>query len=110
MRISDWSSDLCSSDLRRHVPRLEITFPETFIAACRHMGQIKRSRADAANASHLTSNCTKYPGPLRHIAMSEKRNARGDKRVCQIAPGRTEARPVGKEGVSTCREQWSPYH
>src|SRR3546814_2942436 len=42
---------------RRHVPRLEITFPETFIAACRHMGQIKRSRAEAANASHLTSNC-----------------------------------------------------
>src|SRR3546814_7305692 len=90
MRISDWSSDVCSSDLfmefamnrvvpgkefpprnalisateigdetarfphqqhtRRHVPRLEITFPETFIAACRHMGQIKRSRAEAANA------------------------------------------------------------
>src|SRR3546814_14581515 len=59
---------------RRHVPRLEITFPETFIAACRHMGQIKRSRAEAANASHLTSNCTKYPGPLRPTAMSEKRN------------------------------------
>src|SRR3546814_10630295 len=55
---------------RRHVPRLEITFPETFIAACRHMGQIKRSRAEAANASHLISTCTKYPGQLSPIAMS----------------------------------------
>src|SRR3546814_14147729 len=25
-------------------------------------------------------------------------------------PGRSEERRVGKEGVSTCRSRWSPYH
>src|SRR3546814_17340516 len=66
---------------RRHVPRLEITFTETFIAACRHMGQIKRSRAEAANATHLNSNSHKNTGPLRQIALSEKRSPRDRKRV-----------------------------
>src|SRR3546814_16644727 len=57
---------------RRHVARLEITFPETFIAACRHMGQIKRSRAEAANASHLHRKYPQHPGPLRHITIPKK--------------------------------------
>src|SRR3546814_915010 len=34
-----------------------------------------------------------------------------DSRVIQIAEsGRSEERRVGKEGVSTCRSRWSPYH
>src|SRR3546814_19637 len=31
-------------------------------------------------------------------------------RVNAIAPDRSEERRVGKEGVSTCRSRWSPYH
>src|SRR3546814_14060275 len=27
-----------------------------------------------------------------------------------VGLGRSEARRVGKEGVSTCRSRWSPYH
>src|SRR3546814_16865410 len=27
-----------------------------------------------------------------------------------LAEGRSEERRVGKEGVSTCRSRWSPYH
>src|SRR3546814_16010148 len=62
MRISDWSSDVCSSDLGRS---LEWSL----------QGSAKRTI------------------PLQ-------------RQGC----GRSEARRVGKECVSTCRSRWSPYH
>src|SRR3546814_14014133 len=31
-------------------------------------------------------------------------------RALKLAPGRSEERRVWKEGVSTCRSRWSPYH
>src|SRR3546814_5740942 len=87
MRISDWSSDVCSSDLGEHVHthNLELVDFERDPAFCR----------DAR------------PVPL----LPEARRAtfqgyvRPDGRV-----GRSEERRVGKECVSTCRSRWSPYH
>src|SRR3546814_17492487 len=39
MRISDWSSDVCSSDLRRHVDRLVAPFAASVGAAARFAGR-----------------------------------------------------------------------
>src|SRR3546814_10814010 len=86
MRISDWSSDVCSSDLAdppqsTHTPTLH------------QSQQLKLS-------THMRG------GEGRKSA--EKRllwtlGAKGE-------PRRSEERRVGKECVSTCRSRWSPYH
>src|SRR3546814_5453415 len=81
MRISDWSSDVCSSDL---VQRDEIE-KVTMLPRC---GVGPFARGAAAVIAALQS----------HIETAARR-----------AVG-SEERRVGKECVSTCRSRWSPYH
>src|SRR3546814_12124188 len=45
----------------------------------------------------------RYPPPL--VVMR-----RVHERLAREAEQRSEERRVGKEGVSTCRSRWSPYH
>src|SRR3546814_4796135 len=80
MRISDWSSDVCSSDLGKHACGL-----------CSEGGAMTKGRQDA--------------GPLdsRSWLQAVRRPPAGPRL-------RSEERRVGKECVSTCRSRWSPYH
>src|SRR3546814_5993123 len=95
MRISDWSSDVCSSDL----------------SGLGHRGDLTRNIANLADAAHyLCMLHGRHPGVIDHAAM---RTAHNDARgwLIQAADGfRSEARRVGKECVSTCRSRWSPYN
>src|SRR3546814_5486890 len=82
MRISDWSSDVCSSDLAilRHQSCFELRRQ-------RRLGRVGRA-GSLARFVHLQ---------------------RMDRRFSSFAPGlRSEERRVGKECVSTCRSRWSP--
>src|SRR3546814_2632418 len=85
MRISDWSSDVCSSDLRVEIQA---------------KGQDQVTGDNRANFI-LTSN--------HKDAIVKTVN---DRRYCVLftAQQRSEERRVGKECVSTCRSRWSPYH
>src|SRR3546814_18091317 len=97
MRISDWSSDVCSSDLVRHdnsLRRGTIT-PERY-ASGKHVEILRRGneidQVEAALRSlnlkrHVVASVTGFSGALR-----------------------SEERRVGKECVRTCRSRWSPYH
>src|SRR3546814_9455213 len=85
MRISDWSSDVCSSDL---MPRAE--------------GQC---HGKAAADSHLALHRDAAAMQL-HQFLGQRQ---ADARAFETAP-RSEERRVGKECVSTCRSRWSPYH
>src|SRR3546814_17938198 len=97
MRISDWSSDVCSSDLAVPTPGLEcgglpahIHHPTGSAATGATL-----SEADGVNAWRTAPRPTASP------------DGSG------ATPGRTsrsEERRVGKECVSTCRSRWSPYH
>src|SRR3546814_5737916 len=80
MRISDWSSDVCSSDLG---PRLAV--------------------------NSLRAPSTIVYRSVQERGMHESRRLR-DRRLCGPHRGRSEERRVGKECVSTCRSRWSPYH
>src|SRR3546814_1861961 len=78
VRISDWSSDVCSSDL--------------FLAI------IDSTRCDRLPTSLASSEFMRLTMALREKSPSLPNGTR------------SEERRVGKEGVSTCRSRWSPYH
>src|SRR3546814_17980396 len=83
MRISDWSSDVCSSDLR---------FPGRVLA------WQSSSEASGFPAAQIYAVVLAGQVPAEaHSAGSPVRD-------------RSEERRVGKECVSTCRSRWSPYH
>src|SRR3546814_17280265 len=125
MRISDWSSDVCSSDL---VP--------TAIENCRRLQLVVRVHL-------LDTDCQGYvgePGPEHHRGLMERRGAARasildvndrDFRETHASQAylttdgmlpfhdplryigkyrRSDARSVGQECVSTCRSRCSPYH
>src|SRR3546814_7680895 len=91
MRISDWSSDVCSSDLV-HAPRLEIAAVRT-----------ARNLAIGALSGQPDFEVIGLARRESHVARAQQHPAIG-----QVQ--RSEERRVGKECVSTCRSRWSPYH
>src|SRR3546814_14886473 len=97
MRISDWSSDVCSSDLadRRDTGggMSDVGFPLAILAEITHRCPLQ---------------CPYCSNPLALEAASAELSTDAWKRV--IAEARSEERRVGQECVSTCRYRWSPYH
>src|SRR3546814_1788740 len=83
MRISDWSSDVCSSDLG--------------------VGQHQAGfRPGAFLSEGWVDQYVDRGGGHFRLGLADGRDLR---------PGRrSEERRVGKECVSTCRSRWSPYH
>src|SRR3546814_3438974 len=92
MRISDWSSDVCSSDLRRctWAHRFEVHDESQAVA-----DGIRREIEDFAPDALLCFD-------LEAAAIGRFLSA--------AVRMRSEERRVGKECVSTCRSRWSPYH
>src|SRR3546814_3105299 len=84
MRISDWSSDVCSSDL-----------PNPAECRPRKFAYCVESRDICQQAGRGSLRRLDYPS-------AESQFLGGGPR--------SEERRVGKECVSTCRSRWSPYH
>src|SRR3546814_16552420 len=102
MRISDWSSDVCSSDLGiRLVPAIAaIEAPIAVIPA------VIQPPANARVAVAAT-----FPGVVMRTLVVEGDTVRQGQPLAVISSrDRSEERRVGKECVSTCRSRWSPYH
>src|SRR3546814_16622910 len=103
MRISDWSSDVCSSDLPG---------PSRAAAAEAH-GRGLPQRADRALVPALHQEKDRRPDVGRGRSFAgEGAGARGQPQQERRADEdpRSEERRVGKECVSTCRSGWSTYH
>src|SRR3546814_15386308 len=100
MRISDWSSDVCSSDLkleRRNLPgrSAQVDLPDKREpAATGEQHVVDAFSCALAEPSRSRPSCRS-----RSIALVATRRA-----------ARSEERRVGKECVSTCRSRWSPCH
>ena len=62
------------------VPRREIAFPETVIAAGSDPREVERGRAEPANSGNLRAYARQAPGPFIEVAMPVIGNARGDQR------------------------------
>src|SRR3546814_10711157 len=100
MRISDWSSDVCSSDLQRRQLALGL----------QHFAQ------DAVHAkAHHQAFFEGFQVNVRGIfldRLAEDGVDQADDRrvVLLLQQVRSEERRVGKECVSTCRYRWYPSH
>src|SRR3546814_16436017 len=97
MRISDWSSDVCSSDLRG---REALDMLKSWNTG--HPGGIATVHSNSAVAAlyrleQLVQESV-VTVPRRLIAEA----------IDMIV--RSEERRVGKECVSTCKSRWSPAH
>src|SRR3546814_16938068 len=106
MRISDWSSDVCSSDLLvdlveksrsqfRPLRGINLTFEYRILYT---LAQIETS------AGHATKTAT-AAGILRVYIIGNEHQHRSFPNEW-----RSEERRVGKECVSTCRSRWSLCH
>src|SRR3546814_15378946 len=100
MRISDWSSDVCSSDL---VTIFGKSDPNVRKATAIVNGRIiTGTDVDQRLALIITANGGK-------VSDEEKERLRVQV-LRNLIDERSEERRVGKECVSTCRYRWSPYH
>src|SRR3546814_12621486 len=101
MRISDWSSDVCSSDL------LEQAGIADLCAADMRWIDLRR------RALAFLGLVTPAEQPAAHqkkIQPAGERHRNTDGRDLENAEARSEERRVGKEWVRPGRSRWSPYH
>src|SRR3546814_8768090 len=101
MRISDWSSDVCSSDLqlKRNPTDVELMmFAQANSEHCRHK---------ILNARWVIDGGSQALTLFDMIRATHAAQPQGT--VVAYSDNRSEARRVGKEGVRTGRSRWSPY-
>src|SRR3546814_3357982 len=91
MRISDWSSDVCSSDL--------VAKAEAQLAVAKSKADAVRARfaANQKDIADLKAQIQAHAGDYLQVQGAVKES-------------RSEERRVGQECVSTCRSRRSPYH
>src|SRR3546814_10357186 len=92
MRISDWSSDVCSSDLLR----------AAIIGCNGNSGAAEQGAAGTGEKDDVIL--------MTVDDVDQHRRQHGDAETAADHADRTEERRVGQEGVSKCRSRWSPYH
>src|SRR3546814_13151466 len=115
MRISDWSSDVCSSDLRKRTPTIaraaaKARTPGSSTGIARQQVVARKLRL-AAKIDGIAE-----PRPARRkllVAPFDQphphrcRDIEG-RHLGQRQHRRPEERRVGNEGVRPCRSRWSP--
>src|SRR3546814_7075462 len=94
-RISDWSSDVCSSDLTPFLELDDATFDRVIAVNLKgvfHTGQEAARRMVARGIRGVIVNIASVNAVIVPMGL------------------RSEERRVGQECVSSCRSRWSPYH
>src|SRR3546814_1463808 len=91
MRISDWSSDVCSSDLKS-------AFPDSFVMSTGGGAPCFFNNMDWMNRTGITMYLRAHPGEIARRLENQREERR------------SEARRLGQECVSTCNSRWSRLH
>src|SRR3546814_11064661 len=102
MRISDWSSDVCSSDL--------LLFQLAGDQAGGERRRVKRHfqiGGEVGNGADMVLVAMGQDDADQILAPRLDKLEVGKN---EVDAGRSEERRVGKECVSTCRSRWSAYH
>src|SRR3546814_11737508 len=109
MRISDWSSDVCSSDLHPHGARGEIHAAPGLIAPLRLEPGAKGERGNA----HGRAGGRLDRAPRFHPGIGNPWPTLPFWRPVEPATvdnSRSEGRPLGKRCVRTVTTRWWTYH
>src|SRR3546814_19301716 len=118
MRISDWSSDVCSSDLmgttaENVAKQFQITREaqdefavksQNKAEAAQKAGKFKDEIVPVTIKGRKGDTVVDQDEYIRHGATLD--SVKGLRPAFQ----RSEERRVGKRGVRTCRTRWEPYH
>src|SRR3546814_15376255 len=95
MRISDWSSDVCSSDLAMDFDQRAHGFLSITLLPSRNAGGGDNATTSPSFTPLITSVSASATVP---VLISRRRAMR------------SEERRVGHVCVCTCTSRWSPYH
>src|SRR3546814_19036521 len=126
MRISDWSSDVCSSDLPSLAPLSHIGCQQYLgslrsidaASGCMQQGHRTIVVALSHTADIDNAHLRFVPDSYRHIDERQRLPFVSPAAARLLGyhfsdihlPDRSEERRGGKECVSKCRSRWSPYH
>src|SRR3546814_17122749 len=103
MRISDWSSDVCSSDLTG------INFDSETVFAIYNGDTLTMTNSVVGGIRNFGGNAVMQGTNALTLGGGNDWAYGGvGSSVLTLAP-RSEERRVGKECVSTCSSRWSPY-
>src|SRR3546814_16461291 len=100
MRISDWSSDVCSSDL---------TAPKRSDEVIKVVGLRRKIAENMAEANRRIPHFAlveEFDVTALEDARSMMNRDRGSNPKRKVLPFSSEERRVGKECVSPCRSRW----
>src|SRR3546814_18345580 len=102
MRISDWSSDVCSSDLVTGRTRRLV------------LGRDGEQRLERRSPSATVAEAQSFMEGTKRILVFSDAGGTGRSYHADLGARnpqrRSEERRVGKECVRTCRSRWSPLH
>src|SRR3546814_2606476 len=98
MRISDWSSDVCSSDLDLFIFDHAFLVYQAPFNGLRPCPDITGGTDDQVHGNRDSE----------YLFKKRRKGGRSQGIAAQIC--RSEERRVGKACVSTCRSRWWPYH
>src|SRR3546814_15079323 len=104
MRISDWSSDVCSSDLKGPLAMAHILVGYELGGGHGHVHRLMPLVRALEQRGHRVTFF------LRNIRENAGLLSRERRAVLPVPDLRSEERRVGKECVSTCSSRWSPVH
>src|SRR3546814_14760112 len=121
MRISDWSSDVCSSDLEcEEIADLKgLNRRNPLLAGALLLSMFSLAGIPPLAGFYAKLSVLQVLVGADHVAiavvavMLSLIGAFFYLRIVQVAyfdEPRSDERRVGKECVSTCRSRWSPYH
>src|SRR3546814_20358540 len=101
MRISDWSSDVCSSDLIGDRPGAQARVDLVELLLVEILDVLRRQLLQVVDRQRMPIF---HLGEVRLVGVALAVLGERD-----VGRARSEERRVGKECVSTCRSRWSRY-
>src|SRR3546814_13632733 len=117
MRISDWSSDVCSSDLcgERHLEcgeplRRQLSKLVRYMHELSEPGLGQPGRRVGQRFRLLEKSWLRHRHRRHGSVEIQRFCGRDDGEHVEALATRSEERCVGKESVSTCKYRWAAYH
>src|SRR3546814_15207238 len=109
MRISDWSSDVCASDLKSGKTNLCVAVRATQGEGVMPDGSSRFSYEGKPLCHYMGCSTFSEYTVVAEVSLAKINQEAPAEKVCQLGCGRSEERRVGTECVSPCSCRWVPF-